>query len=371
VKITILQGAFFPVPPVLGGAVEKLWYGLGREFARFGHEVTHVSRSHPGFSEEEMDGGVRYLRVCGEESSNNLLLLKFRDLRYTLRAIRVIPDADILVSNTFWLPMIANNPAKGKIIVSVELMPKGQMRFYPRASLFRACSTVVASAVCKELPPGDQRVRMIPNPLPLAIEASIDFSLKQPMILYTGRIHTKKGLDLLVSSAAKLPSPWKVVIVGPYQESQGGGGYSYLSKLRQLAAGSPVEFHEPIFDAEKLSDFYKKAAVFVYPTVAENGEAMPIAPLEAMAWGCVPVVPRMECFKDYIHENVNGLYFDHRANSPTNELSVILNSIISDRQRCRELATQAQEVRSSHSLERISGALLELFSTFIPSAQTL
>lgn len=191
------------------------------------------------------------------------------------------------------------------------------------------------------------------------------------MILYTGRIHPEKGLDLLVRSAAKLPSPWKVVIVGPYQESQGGGGSSYLSKLRQLAAGSPVAFHDPIFDAEKLSDFYKEAALFVYPTVAEKGEAMPIAPLEAMAWGCVPVVPRMECFQHYIYENVNELYFDHRANSPANELSVVLNSIISDRQRCRELAMQALEVRSSHSLERISGAFLKLFSTIIPSVQIL
>jgi hypothetical protein len=128
VKTTILQGAFFPVPTVLGGAVEKLWYGLGQEFARLGYKVTHVSRSHPGFPNQERNGVVHYLRVRGEESTKNLLLLKFRDLRYTLRALRVIPDADILVSNTFWLPTIARNPVKGKIIVSVEQMPKGQMR---------------------------------------------------------------------------------------------------------------------------------------------------------------------------------------------------------------------------------------------------
>ena len=43
-KITILQGAFLPVPTKRGGAVEKVWFGLGREFARLGHTVTHVSR---------------------------------------------------------------------------------------------------------------------------------------------------------------------------------------------------------------------------------------------------------------------------------------------------------------------------------------
>jgi hypothetical protein len=26
-KITIIQGAFLPVPPLLGGGVEKMWFG--------------------------------------------------------------------------------------------------------------------------------------------------------------------------------------------------------------------------------------------------------------------------------------------------------------------------------------------------------
>ena len=46
-KITIVLGAFFPVPPLMGGAVEKVWFALAQEFARLGHEVTQISRSHP------------------------------------------------------------------------------------------------------------------------------------------------------------------------------------------------------------------------------------------------------------------------------------------------------------------------------------
>ena len=42
-KITILQGAFLPVPP-LRGAIEKAWQALGEAFVRAGHEVTHISR---------------------------------------------------------------------------------------------------------------------------------------------------------------------------------------------------------------------------------------------------------------------------------------------------------------------------------------
>ena len=31
-KITIVLGAFLPVPPVMGGAIEKSWFTLAQEF---------------------------------------------------------------------------------------------------------------------------------------------------------------------------------------------------------------------------------------------------------------------------------------------------------------------------------------------------
>ena len=54
-KITIVQGAFLPVPPLLGGAVEKCWQALGQEFARRGHQVTHVSRAYGDLPARETD----------------------------------------------------------------------------------------------------------------------------------------------------------------------------------------------------------------------------------------------------------------------------------------------------------------------------
>ena len=45
-KITILQGAFLPVPAIQGGAIEKAWEALGQAFAVAGHNVTHISKRH-------------------------------------------------------------------------------------------------------------------------------------------------------------------------------------------------------------------------------------------------------------------------------------------------------------------------------------
>ena len=36
-KINILQGAFLPVPPIRGGALESAWQLLAEEFVKFGH----------------------------------------------------------------------------------------------------------------------------------------------------------------------------------------------------------------------------------------------------------------------------------------------------------------------------------------------
>ena len=100
-KITILQGAFLPVPPLRGGAIEKAWQGLGEAFARAGHEVTHISRLCDGLPKEESIDGVRHIRIAGAEACRSPLLLKIREFSYVWRAQKVLPPADILVTHAF------------------------------------------------------------------------------------------------------------------------------------------------------------------------------------------------------------------------------------------------------------------------------
>ncbi|WP_407678210.1 hypothetical protein [Candidatus Seribacter sulfatis] len=64
-KITILQGAFFPVPAIQGGAIEKAWEVLGQAFVAAGHTVTHISKRHPELPDNEYIGAVHHLRVSG------------------------------------------------------------------------------------------------------------------------------------------------------------------------------------------------------------------------------------------------------------------------------------------------------------------
>jgi glycosyltransferase involved in cell wall biosynthesis len=360
-KITIVQGAFLPIPPQLGGAVEKRWFSLAKEFVNQGHEVEYISKTYQGFLNKEREDGINHQRVKGFKTPSSGIILKFLDLLYTLKAVRKIAnDTDIIISNTFWLPFLLSSCQKKKCIIDVARMPKGQMRFYTSNAILRANSTPVLNAIKREIKiKYHQKVVMIPNFLPFKHSAILDFSKKEKIILYTGRIHPEKGLDILIKAFASLSAnDWRLLIVGPYSTEAGGGGNTYLNDLKRLSQGSRVEFVEPIFDIDQLNAIYAKASIFVYPSVAEQGETFGVSPLEAMSWGCATIVSNLECFKDFLIHNENGLCFDHRSVNKVEILSKYINDLIANRQFVCELATAGCKVNQTHSTEILAKVFL-------------
>jgi glycosyltransferase involved in cell wall biosynthesis len=217
---------------------------------------------------------------------------------------------------------------------------------------------------------------LIPNPLPFDPPEQIDLDAKQKRILYCGRVHPEKGLEILLRSARWLSPEWSVHVVGPWEVCQGGGGERYLKHLKALAGHSAVRFHGPEFDSDKLAFHYQSAAIFVYPSIAEQGETFGLAPLEAMAWGCVPVVSDLSCFRDFIDDHRNGRIFDHRSAKPEEALGQILQELCAERVLRHSLAMQASQVRDSHHPRTIAQVFLEDFEAMTrgdssPSSPTL
>jgi glycosyltransferase involved in cell wall biosynthesis len=366
--ITILQGAFLPVPPLRGGAVEKMWFELGKQFSRQGHSVCHVSRCFPGLPSEEATEGVRHLRVKGYDTPANGLHLKFLDLLYSLRALRGLPPADILITNTFWLPILAGHRQHqlGRIVVDVQRMPKGQMRFYPHAACLRANSSAVAQAIAAEAPQLAGRIRTVPNPLPFLPQPLVAAE-REPVILYCGRLHPEKGIALLIEAfgqaCAHGLSGWTLRLVGPADTGGGGGGLGWLEDLlrKPKAAGLPIEWLGPIYGEQELLQHYQRAALFAYPSLAERGETFGLAPLEAMACGAVPIVSDLACFRDFITPGVNGQVFNHRATNPAARLAEALLTLARDPERRSAMANAALAVRQSHHPATIAAEFLRCF----------
>ncbi len=371
-RITILQGAFLPVPPVRGGAIEKVWFRLGKAFVREGHEVTHVSRLCDGLPASDTIEGVRHVRISGFEATGSSLLLKWRDFRYVLRARRALPQADILVTNAFWAPLLVRDSSRGALYVHVGRYPKGQMKLYRRARRLQSPSEAVTEAIQSEIPEKTDLVKTIPYPLSwdLAESAPANESREQT-ILYLGRIHPEKGLCELVKVFVSLPEElrrkWRLDIRGPWKASEGGGGRDFLENLKDLAgpAKEAIRFLDPVFDDVKLRKELGRASLFVYPSMAERGETFGLAVLEAMSCGCPPLVSGLGCFRDFVQDGSTGFSFDHRGNDIVENLSTKMIETLSKPERLPLIANAAYKQAEKFTLERVSKRFLDDFSSIL------
>jgi glycosyltransferase involved in cell wall biosynthesis len=372
-KITIVLGAFFPVPPIMGGAVEKVWFALGQEFARRGHEVVQISRAHPSLPTTGEIEGVKHIRVPGFAQPRSIIWLKFFDLVYSWRVRCVLPSADILVTNTFWLPLLVRTRRHGLVYVHVQRGPKGQMRWYGHVARLLAVSRAIADAIIAEAPELKAKVRVIPNALPFQVQEP-QHSARSKTILYVGRIHPEKGLELFLRALSRVPkellAEWKIRIVGPHETKYGGGGIDFLQRLKELAQnnGTKIEWLGPIFAEAELSAQYRAAMWFVYPSVAEAGEALPVAPLEAMATGCIPLVSDLSCFRDYIEDNITGFVFDHRgARAEQNLAARLTDALQLNQDRLAKISATARAKAAEFALEPVAQRYLDDFASLLAS----
>jgi glycosyltransferase involved in cell wall biosynthesis len=129
--------------------------------------------------------------------------------------------------------------------------------------------------------------------------------------------------------------------------------------------GLPVRFEAPVYDPAALAKIYDEADFFVYPSVAETGEAMPLAPVEAMARGVVPVVSDLAVFREYLVSGVNGMVFDHRSGGAAENLAKVLRELIADAEERERLGVAARQTAERFSPAAIADKYLQLFEKVI------
>jgi glycosyltransferase involved in cell wall biosynthesis len=368
-RITIILGPFYPVPTVLGGAVEKVHLALAAEYAAAGHHVTMISRRFDTFPTQETIAGVHHVRVGSRDRQPSLTGNLLHGLAYDLRAIQAMPASDITVTNSFFLPLLLPSRKAGMIYVHVARYPKGQLFLYRRADRFQAVSTAVADAIKIQTPGRAADVVVIANPISEKYFSSNSREVKAPTVLFVGRLAREKGVDNLIRAFSLLEGApdWRLRIVGPHAFEQGGDGVSFLNKLKELAAplGSRCEFVGPIFDEDRLIREYAAASIFVYPSVAERGEAFGLAPLEAMAAGCATVVSDLRCFDDFVVDGENALRFDHRRLQPQKQLEAALARLINDQSLAGKLATAGTGTAQKFRTPVIAGKMLRDFQALL------
>lgn len=123
--------------------------------------------------------------------------------------------------------------------------------------------------------------------IPLGVEVSPQNTQpapsKQRIVLFLSRIHPKKGLLNLIDAWHQLqPHGWKLMIVGP---DENGHKSLVEKKVRSLQLDSSVQFQDAV-SGEAKWELYRKASLFVLPTLSEN---FGIVVAEALACG-TPVI---------------------------------------------------------------------------------
>ena len=162
------------------------------------------------------------------------------------------------------------------------------------ATLIHAASTLEASAIRHKVP--NARIATIPFGVVVpSFAAPPPQGARKKEVLYLGRIHPLKGIDLLVQAwkEAALPG-WKLRLVGPCDEPY----QVHLANLiRSLDLGSSIELEGARYGDDK-SAILCQSSIFILPSYSENfgvavGEALahqlPVIATDKTPWTDIPL----------------------------------------------------------------------------------
>ena len=334
-----------------------------------------VGPDHPDLPAGDRIDGVVYRRLPLLDRGRNVRFDILRDFFWSRKAAKLLPEADVTVTNCFWLPWLLRSrrhPIRRRIGVlnmHIQRFPKGQMWLYRGVDRISTVSQAIVDGILDECPEYRDRIELIGNPVDLEIfhPAETPVPRDRSRILFTGRIHPEKGLHLLVEAWTLLRHEGvdlDLRLVGPASRGDGGGGEEYVRRLQSLAGDATIELPGPVADPTRLADELRNADIYCYPSIAHRGEASPVAPLEAMACGLPPVVADLPQYAAYIHHERSGLVFE-RGSGEARRLAGALGRLVGESTFRQTLAEGALASARRFGLDEIAEAYLADFQTSI------
>ena len=160
------------------------------------------------------------------------------------------------------------------------------------------------------------RIDVLPNCIDINRQLPAkDYEEKTIHILYIGRIIPEKGIDYIIDTAEKLRKAnidFKLHIAGSFLSKQ----YSEEEFVRRLE-GDVI--YEGVVEGEAKSELLKKCHIFVLPSFYEG---LPIALLESMNYGLVPIGTNVGSMSDIVENGKNGFFVQ------TYDANAIVNCVL-------------------------------------------
>lgn len=172
------------------------------------------------------------------------------------------------------------------------------------------------------------------------------------IVLFAGKLTTYKGVRYLIQAARKIKT--EVVILGEGPEKEA------LKKRTQEYGLTNVQFIGHLGNSNELNKFYKRADVFVAPSVWD--EPLGLVILEAMASKTPVVVTRKGGIPLAVKDGVNG-YFVRPRNS--SEIVEKVNLLLGNEEKRLKMAENARRiVEEKFSWETIAHRFILMYMRF-------
>jgi len=373
-NILIVQGPYYPIPPIAGGATEKYMWNLGSELSKRGHSVSFLSRAWKDLSPKTDTNNLTIHRHGGFPQKDSLLSTILHDCWYAQHWLRHLPSHDLVISNDLSFSLLSKVFGGVKnLIVCLGRKPRAYCRHLNHARTIVVPSSSIREdllAICNQSSVRVDVIGLMIDPKLYCPPTKKLFTKNQKLhFLYVGRIHPEKGLHNLIRAFnllyAENPN-CQLKILGPSNIANGGGGDSYFNALKDLG-NSNIVFLDPEYDQKKLVEHLQWSDVFCYPSIALQGETFGVAILEAMACGAVPLVSNLPCFKDLVTHDQNGLVFDCSQINIVENILEALATCFKNPSRLEFLSESARASALNFSAENITNSFCKLFQQILGS----
>jgi glycosyltransferase involved in cell wall biosynthesis len=191
----------------------------------------------------------------------------------------------------------------------------------------------------------NDRVVVLPNVIDMNKYKDLGNHREYDVISVSG-LDKNKNVLLLLKAIAKIKSKniIKALIIGDGPEFK-----NLVAESESLGISSNIRFKGWVRDEKKKIDFYNSSKIYV---LCSKGEGFPLALLEGMASGCVPVVTNVGDITDLVTNGRNGYILNDYNNE--NELASLIESLINNPEEIIKLSAKAKEVTSKFSFEQVS-----------------
>ena len=384
-KILLVIPYFYP-SQAFGGPV-KVAFDVGKELVKSGHEVVVFTsdardlENRLDIETDEIEGmRVYYFRNLSMFFVKWSKLFITPDLSQKMNSDLKSFDLVHVHEYTTYQNIIVHEFAK-KYNIPYILQAHGSLPKIGRTTrkwlfevffgrrLLRDASKVIAltdveAQQYRDMKVPDEKIIVIPNGIDLSEYAVLPptrsfkrkFGIKdeEKIVLYLGRLHKIKGVDVLVKAFThiiKNLDDVRLVVVGPDD-----GSLDELQTLvKDMGVGNKVLFTGPLYGLEKI-EAYVDSEVYVLPS---RYEIFGMTVLEAYACGKPVIVSNVGGLKDLVINGETGLLVE-----PGNKEQLAKNilHLLNDNERAKKMGLTGKKfVERNFTIEKTVDALEDLY----------